>query len=372
MSRRILYLQYTNPAGYPPLLHSASILAEAGWQVLFVGRAAEGAASLVLPAHERIRYIQVDGSTASHGTTRYAHFATRALLAAARFRPRWCYASDAVSAPVALTLRGLLRPRLLYHEHDAPPPGAMRARIRKARARLAARADILVAPSAQRLALVPAGRGRRYVVWNCPRRSEVATDHAAGDGEQFRLVYHGSLSRDRLTPQYIDALRMLPGHVALDIYGYETAGHRGYAAELLQRAEAAGVGERVRYHGPVPARAELLARLRGHHLGIATIVTGVDHNLDTLAGASNKAFEYLALGIPLLISRNEAWQHMYQEPGYAVDCIPTDASSIAAAVRGLLADPGRARAMGAAGRARVAAEWNYETQFAPVLEQLSA
>ena len=372
MSRRILYLQYTNPAGYPPLLHSAGMLAEAGWQVLFVGRPAEGAASLVLPAHEAIRYLQVDGAMAAHGVTRYAHFATRALLAGARFRPDWCYASDALSTPVALMMRGVWRPRLLYHEHDAPPPAALRPRIRKARARLATRADIVIAPSAERLALVPKGRGRRYVVWNCPRRSEVATGAAAPSGQHFRLVYHGSLSRDRLTPQFIDALRMLPAEVALEIYGYETAGHRGYAAELLQRAQAAGVGERVRYHGPVPARAELLARLRGHQLGIATIVAGADHNLDTLAGASNKAFEYLALGIPLLISRDAAWQRLYQDPGYAVDCVPTDAASIAAAVRGLLADPGRARSMGEQGRARIAAEWNYETQFAPVLEQLSA
>ena len=36
--RRILYVQYTNPAAYPPLEHSSTILANAGWQVLFLGR----------------------------------------------------------------------------------------------------------------------------------------------------------------------------------------------------------------------------------------------------------------------------------------------------------------------------------------------
>src|ERR1041385_5473127 len=37
---RILYLQYTNPAGYPPLQHSSRILADAGWSVLFLGTGA--------------------------------------------------------------------------------------------------------------------------------------------------------------------------------------------------------------------------------------------------------------------------------------------------------------------------------------------
>lgn len=37
---RILYIQYTNPAGYPPLEHSSRILAQADWEVLFLGTGA--------------------------------------------------------------------------------------------------------------------------------------------------------------------------------------------------------------------------------------------------------------------------------------------------------------------------------------------
>jgi hypothetical protein len=161
--------------------------------------------------------------------------------------------------------------------------------------------------------------------------------------------------------------------VELNIYGYETEGHLGYAAELMQRAHAAGIGARVRYHGPVPERARLLEQLRGHQLGIATVVAdATDRNLHTLAGASNKAFEYLALGIPLLISREPQWQRLYQASGCAVDCDPTDAHSIAAAIRPLCEQPDLAVRMGELGHARILADWNYETQFAPVLDALTA
>ena len=371
MSRRILYLQYTNPAGYPPLLHSAAILAEEGWQVLLVGAPADGAGGFTLPAHERITCIEIAGR-AGVGAAGYAAFAAGSLRAALRFRPHWCYASDALSTPAALAVRGLLRTRLLYHEHDTPSTNRARRLVSKTRRHVAARAQIVVAPSVQRLNAIPAGRGHRLVVWNCPRRDEARAEAVPATDGRFRLVYHGSLSRDRLTPQFVDALRMLPDHVQLEIYGYETAGHRGYVTELMQRARTAGLGQRVRYHGAVPERADLLRRLRGHQLGIATVVSGADANLDTLAGASNKAFEYLALGIPLLISAQPAWQQLYQVPGYAVDCQPTDPASIARAVRALLDQPERARQMSALGRARILKDWNYETQFAPVLQLLSA
>lgn len=53
--KRILYIQYTNPAGYPPLEHSSRILADAGWQVLFLGTGALGAAALRFPPHSNVR-----------------------------------------------------------------------------------------------------------------------------------------------------------------------------------------------------------------------------------------------------------------------------------------------------------------------------
>jgi glycosyltransferase involved in cell wall biosynthesis len=373
VTRRILYLQYTNPAAYPPLQHSALILAEQGWQVLFLGIAGAGAARLVMPRHQNIHNHTVGGRSGGMlAKPKYAAFALRSLMQALRFRPHWCYASDALSAPAARLIRSAVRSRMLYHEHDAPMAGES-GLLLSARNGLAASADVVVAPAAERLARIPEGSGQRFVVWNCPRRAEAWQPAPPSSGDRFRIAYHGSLSRDRLTPQFITALAMLPPHVELHIYGYETVGHRGYAAELMERAQSAGVRDRVTWHGAIADRTTLLDCLRGHQLGIATVASGAtDYNLHTLAGASNKAFEYLALGIPLLVSRAAAWQQLYRQPGYAVDCMPDDAESIAAAIRSLCDDAQRAHQMGEAGRARVLTEWNYEAQFAPVLRMLSA
>jgi len=46
---RVMYAQYTNPAGYPPLEHSAMQLASRGWEVRFAGIAGRGAAAMEFP-----------------------------------------------------------------------------------------------------------------------------------------------------------------------------------------------------------------------------------------------------------------------------------------------------------------------------------
>ena len=37
VTRRILYIQFTDPAVYPPLEHSSRLLADRGWEVLILG-----------------------------------------------------------------------------------------------------------------------------------------------------------------------------------------------------------------------------------------------------------------------------------------------------------------------------------------------
>jgi glycosyltransferase involved in cell wall biosynthesis len=86
--------------------------------------------------------------------------------------------------------------------------------------------------------------------------------------------------------------------------------------------------------------------------------------------SSNKPFDYLACGVVPLVSDLPAWRETYVESGYGLACDPADPASIAEAVGGLLAHPARMREMGERGRQRIVEEWNYERQFAPVLERI--
>jgi len=119
--RRVVYVQYANPAAYPPLDHSSHLLADAGWAVLMLGVVQPDAKNLRLRPHPRIteRYLFTD-ATGWRLKLHYFWFASWVLSWTLRWRPRWVYASDILSCPVAVLLSCLPGIDVLYHEHDEP------------------------------------------------------------------------------------------------------------------------------------------------------------------------------------------------------------------------------------------------------------
>src|ERR1035437_9671550 len=103
---RILYIQYTNPGGYPPLEHSSRILADSGWSVLFLGTGALGADSLQFPAHPNITVRRMPFCRA--GWRQKFHYLGYCLwvlwVTLMMWRHRWIYASDPLACPAALIL----------------------------------------------------------------------------------------------------------------------------------------------------------------------------------------------------------------------------------------------------------------------------
>ena len=89
-----------------------------------------------------------------------------------------------------------------------------------------------------------------------------------------------------------------------------------------------------------------------------------------MTGASNKPFDYLACGVPLLVSDLPEWRETFVAPGYALACNTDDPHSIAEALRWFVEHPEETRQMGERGRERILNEWNYENQFQNVLERM--
>src|SRR5262245_43066484 len=118
---RIVYVQYTNPAAYPPLEHSSQLLAEAGWDVLVLGLLRPGTEVLRFPPHRRIteRYL-FNATTGWRLRLHYAWYAMWVIFLTVRWRAHWVYASDILSCPVALLLGLVPGLKILYHEHDEP------------------------------------------------------------------------------------------------------------------------------------------------------------------------------------------------------------------------------------------------------------
>ena len=368
---RVLFAQYAHPAAFPPVERAATILHESGWRVRIIGASGTETDPLASESSLDVRLVSRRG-TGLRQKARYAWFLLVGASHLLRWRPKWVYASDAFATPLGL-LAAMLGFRVVYHEHDAPideRPSAFARAILAARARLLRLAAVIVTPNADRSAAASAEAGGRAVVtvWNCPLRREIPARQARSEDEPARLVYHGSIGRDRPPLAIVDAMARVSTPLELEVAGYETIGSRGLVDELRRRAADLGVAARVRAYPPMP-RAALLERAARCDIGLSFMPTDrPNFNERTMAGASNKAFEYLACGVPLLVSPMPDWQRLFVDRGLAFAADPNDADDLARVLRLAVERRDELARMGELGRELVQREWNYETQFRPVRE----
>jgi glycosyltransferase involved in cell wall biosynthesis len=380
--RRVLYVQYTNPGAYPPVHHSARILAEAGFDVLLLGTSRAGD-PLRVPDHDHVRVETMRFEPAGwKQKTHYLRFAAWVMASAVRWRPTWVYASDPLSCPVALALSRLVGAKVIYHEHDSPGTELTSGRegslflktVMKARRALATISDLCILPNEQRSEAFRRDTGRRDVltVWNCPMPHEVVDARAARAEAGLRVLYHGSIVPSRLPATVLEALAQMPATVSLGVIGYETVGHRGYVASLKTLAAQLGIADRVTFLGAVP-RADLMRLCGTYDVGLALMPGQTsDVNQRAMVGASNKPFDYLACGLALLVADLPEWRALYVDPGFGLCCDPASPDSIRAALGWMLDQSPARTAMGERGRRQILADWNYERRFAPVLSLMQA
>jgi glycosyltransferase involved in cell wall biosynthesis len=375
---RVLYVQYTNPAAYPPLQHSASILAAAGCEVRLVGTGVAGE-RLTFRESDRVRVALMPFEPGGwRQKVHYAQFASWVAAEARQWQPDWVYVSDPLACPAALALRPLTSARFVYHEHDSPAADAgaqstfMRVVLRARRA-LAARAELCVLPNDERAEIFKEQTGRTgdvVTVWNCPMRGEAGARREAPAVPALKIVYQGTIVPARLPATVLQALATLPETVSLVVAGYETAGYPGYADALRQDANRLGLDGRIAFPGAFP-RDELMRQCRTCDVGLSLLPSAsADLNERAMVGASNKVFEYLASGLAVLVGDLPRWRETFVDAGFGRACDPASSASIAAELRWLLDHPGERIAMGERGRQRIGLDWNYDHQFAPVLARM--
>ncbi|MBA2503861.1 MAG: glycosyltransferase [Pyrinomonadaceae bacterium] len=374
---KILYVQYNNPAAFPPLLHSSRLFALSGWRILFLGIGAMGGADrLRLPPCAGVEFRRMPFRPPGvRQKIHYFQYTLWVMAWALRWRPVWIYASDHMSCPSALLISWLLGIKTIYHEHDSPdakaPSNLFMRLCLTARRWLARRSALCILPNEERAARFKQEMPEANVicVWNCPSRNEVAPPRPQRHKqEDLWVLYHGSIVPPRLPEAVIKALKILPEQVKLRVIGYETLGYKGYVEHLRETARRFGVENRVEFLGEF-SRHELFEWCRRSDVGLSFMpMESGDVNLRHMVGASNKAFDYLACGLALLTSDLPEWHETFVQPGYALACDPEEAESIASALQRLLDDPKCMSEMGEGGRQKIAADWNYETQFAKVME----
>lgn len=375
VSGRVLFLQCTNAGQYPPILNSSRLLARAGWHVTVLSSPSVDTVGLTVPSGPDIRHISTP--LRRQNAVRpvdYAIYGATAIATAARVRPHFIYASDPLAALPALLASKISGAAIVYHEHDSPVPGAARSWIARWRAEVVRAARLIVFPNEARARIAQAELGfssdRLRVVWNVPRRGEFPA-LAPSDDEILRLHYHGNISPMLVPEGIVEAVRRLDGRVRLRVAGYEAPSARGYVRRLLDLGRGSDNQPLVEFLGQVP-RGRLLSEAATAHIGLATMPRmSQDVNVRHMVGASNKVFDYMAAGLPLLVSDLADWQDTFVARGFGRACDPDDPGSVAAELSWFVENAAERRAMAARNRVKVETDWNYDTAFAKVLDVLN-
>jgi glycosyltransferase involved in cell wall biosynthesis len=381
MRRRILYVQFADPAAYPPIEHSSHILAERGWDVAMLGTDAFGVSSMRLSTHPRIKAQNASfAKTGGRLSIHYVMFFFWCLYRIYARRPDWIYASDPLTIPAIWLIAKISGVPVVYHEHDSPSASGNESRFSRivmaCRRRLANTAALCVFPQQERMRDFIKATGRRRAslcVWNCPRLGEVRSDtfHRTNNDSELIVYYHGSINRERLPETLIEAVARFKGAVRVRIAGYEVPGSHGYIEFLERLSVGRGAPRIIEFLGVISPHIDLLQSAATADVGLSLMPSpSNDINLRHMVGASNKSFDYMAAGIPLLVTDLPDWRSTFVEQGYARACDAENVDSIETQLRWYLEHPDQRREMGRLCAEKISSSWNYETMFGPVAEIL--
>jgi glycosyltransferase involved in cell wall biosynthesis len=304
--------------------------------------------------------------------------ASRLARRAAAARPEVIHAHDA-----AMLLPGLLAARrcgarLVYDSHELATGvpyrgGAWPAVVATAERLGAPRADATITVStgiAARLSERYRLRAEPVVVRNLPDLPPPGAAPAPdlrrvlGIGDAPLIVHQGAATPGRGCETLLDAMTLLPeAHLLL-------LGAAGpHAENLIGSAAARGLAPRTHLLAPVAPEA-LLSHTAQADVGVSLLEDSCENHRLALP---NKLFEYLAAGLPVVVSDLPEAARLVRERGVGWCAAPGDPASVAATLRTALARRGDEALRDRLGRAAAELSWQREKQrLLAVYEDLAA
>lgn len=193
-----------------------------------------------------------------------------------------------------------------------------------------------------------------------PMPADTAMYTPGGRREEARLLFVGRFTPQKGLDHLLRALSLMKEKAILDVVGNggDSERYRALAQELC-------VANRIAWHGQL--RSDQLAGL--YRAATALVVPSIDEGLGLVA------VEALLCETPVIAFRSGGLTDVIQDGSTGVLVAPGDSAALAAALDSVIAEPERARALGAAGRLYVfsrfapeSAAQRYSDIYAQVLD----
>jgi Glycosyltransferase Family 4/Glycosyl transferases group 1 len=377
-ARVVQEILYTNPDRLPPLINSTLVLAGSGFSVDIIARDYKRLWNIDYPAGTQIRRIKRRLPASS---LEYLHF----VLDVLRFADRTAdvvVGNEMHGFLPARLLATLLRRPLVYRCHDFVESDRHISRgarfVRAFERRFARTADVVIVPDASRADVI-----RRelqlprppIVVANAPlvrppRSSTALQEALSARGARFQAVV---LRQGILGPGHaIEAtIRSMPDWSSPD-WGFVLLGfgQERYIDHLVSLARSLEVERRVIVLPPVSYH-EVSTYTVGADVGHA-LYDPVNVNHRFMGTSSNKVMEYMAAGLPLLVSSSDSFRPYLERYACGLIADPDSPTSIAAAINSLLSSYDHRKLMGESAARAFDQVFSFDRQFAPALAAIDS
>ncbi len=186
---------------------------------------------------------------------------------------------------------------------------------------------------------------------NYPIITELMLDSENSITKENEVVYVGGITKERGILELIDSLAISKSNVKLNLAG-------AFSPESLYEEALAKDGwDKVNFKGFVN-RTQIKQLLNQSKAGIVTL----HPTLNYLESLPIKMFEYMACGLPVIVSNFPYWVKILEKEHCAIFVDPKNEQQIADAIDYIFNNPEKAHEMGERGKIAVIKSFNWEVE----------
>ncbi len=372
-------MQYANPDFYPTTYNVAQLLANEGYNVVICSRAERPANIADYGEHVTVHRVGKP-RMGLLGPLEFALFLLFCFRTALRSRPALLIGYDLHGLFAAGLVGRLLGKPFFYHLYDLFLPeegiGRLGSILKGFERGMSSRATALIISSDSKAEyFLRASKLKRtvFVVANAPplqprTSSNLLRKRLADCGFEVSYIvyYHGSIGPDKGHFPVVRSMPYWPERAAFVLLGviYDA----GFFAELMRVATELGVQDRVHYLGIIPF-PELYAYTRSADLGL--FLPESNASIHVYSGtAVVKLNDYMACGVPFLVSRIGALSELAFTTGAGCDTDVDNPRELGRTINALLRDKDVRERMAEKGYRLHRDTLNLGVQYAPVLDEI--
>ncbi len=374
--KRVLVSIYIDPEFYPPTKNAILELANQVDEVYVLTRNLFRAEASAYP--KNVRFTRIGSYTTVQESEKLNYFRKlwafisywaqyHFLLVTKKIDTVICYDS----IPLLIFYLGIKPKRITfwYHNHDMPDAKLSRkysigwfSAIYEHQAMRKVKYFSL--PSKDRLVYYPNWTRMEdfFYIPNYPRLAQFQNIELNKRFDDFTVIFQGAIGEGHGLEDLISVFPELPDvHLVL-----KGPVREEYQSKLTHLANEMKVLDRVRFVGITPY-SELIELTSKCHLGIA-IHQGKDEVSKTLGTASNKIYEYLASGLPIVLQNNEQFRKSIDSESHIFfyDGVANQFLEIIETVRSNFKE------LSTQARAQFIKKYTFETRFQLAIKQLRA